>query len=427
MRRYSWLAVTSMLLATSLWIHASEEGSVFGKYMWRGRIDSDIDWISAYFRYTPITITPADDNGEVVISNPLTEYNGSYIKSVEEYLTDDDWQSFRAIVDEEEGALTIKDGQTAGVYGDLYPENPELKDVPDGTLIYLFIAEISECADIEKPAGRVYEIIGNRQTGNGIEFGNDRFIGFGDEFAETDWFMKSCSTYSRPNSFEPVVEVVPDMGDYDYVGEATFTDGWFNPRLRALGKDAVQDVKVPLWRSRDDSDMLLLQNPYSDARWIESGLQKGDGDGSILLDVSDTGFVKVVPGIKCGMRTEIKEDGDPVDFYPLTYHQWSLMRGEGSMGADGEPSVLSGDMITIKGAVFGVGDAPLYGDIWVDTPRSNNAQIVLPKGWSGTVEIYADPASAPCYYNLQGVRLPHPVRGQPMIEVTAGHARKVMK
>ncbi len=239
--------------------------------------------------------------------------------------------------------------------------------------------------------------------------------------------MKSCSTYSRPNSFEPVVEVVPDMADYDYVGEATFTDGWFNPRLRALGKDAVQDVKVPLWRSRDDSDMLLLQNPYSDARWIESGLQKGDGDGSILLDVSDTGFVKVVPGIKCGMRTEIKEDGDPVDFYPLTYHQWSLMRGEGSMGADGEPSVLSGDMITIKGAVFGVGDAPLYGDIWVDTPRSNNAQIVLPKGWSGTVEIYADPASAPCYYNLQGVRLPHPVRGQPMIEVTAGHARKVMK
>lgn len=37
--------------------------------------------------------------------------------------------------------------------------------------------------------------------------------------------MMLLSTYSRPNVFEPVVEVVPDTDDYCYVGEATFTDG----------------------------------------------------------------------------------------------------------------------------------------------------------------------------------------------------------
>lgn len=383
------------------------------RYIWKGKVDSAISCIPAYFRYTPISITPIGKDGFVLITNQTLEEG--YVIEADEYDSDMYWNSFKAFLDEKNNILTIESGQLAGfLFGDGMVEFP----------LYVEAITRGEGSDaIIRQSG----IKGCIEPDGTIRFDDGCFLGFGNESVQTYEDMMMLSTYSRPNSFEPVVEVVPDMDDYDYVGEATFTDGWFNPRLRALGKDAVQDVKVPLWRSRDNSDMLLLQNPYSDARWIESGLQKGDGDGSILLDVSDTGFVKVVPGIKCGMRTEIKEDGDPVDFYPLTYHQWSLQRGEGAMTPKGEPSTLSGDVITIKGAVFGVGDAPLYGDIWVDTPRSNNAQIVLPKGWSGTDKIEADPASAPCYYNLQGVGLPQAVKGQPMIEVKNGHARKVMK
>lgn len=39
----------------------------------------------------------------------------------------------------------------------------------------------------------------------------------------------------------------------------------------------------------------------------------------------------------------------------------------------------------------------------------------------------ADSESAPCYYNLQGVRLSQPVKGEPIIEVKGGQARKVVK
>ncbi len=391
-----------------------EASTPHGLFMWKGRIDSGIDWIPAYFRYTPIRMTPTEERGTVLITN-LTPRD-CYVTVADQIESEFCWNSFRAKVNEDDNTLIIESGQYAGVMTDWI----EPGDFP----LYVDAITRGEGSDaIIRQSG----IKGRIEPDGTIRFDDGCFLGFGNESIQTYEDMMMLSTYSRPNAFEPVVEIVPDMGDYDYVGEATFTDGWFNPRLRALGKDAVQDVKLPLWRSRGNSDMLLLQNPYSDARWIESGLQQGDGEGYILLDVSDPEFVKVVPGIKCGMRTEIKENGRPVDFYPTTQFQWSLLRGEGSMGAVGEPSVLSGDMITIKGAVFGVGDAPLYGDIWVDTPGTSNAQIVLPKGWSGTVEIDADPATAPCYYNLQGVRLPRPVQGQPMIEVTAGHARKVMK
>ncbi len=385
-----------------------------GLFMWKGRIDSAISSVSAQFRYTPIRITPTEERGTVLITN-LTPKD-CYVREADQNDGDIHWNSFRANVNEADNTLTIESGQPVGVMADWIEPGefpPYVEAITRGEGPDVIIRQSGIKGDIEADGS--------------VRFDDGCFLGFGNESVQTYEDMMMLSTYSRPNSFEPVVEVVPDMGDYDYVGEATFTDGWFNPRLRALGKDAVQDVKVPLWRSRDDSDMLLLQNPYSDARWIESGLQKGDGEGSILLDVSDTGFVKVVPGIKCGMRTEVNENGRPVDFYPLTYHQWSLLRGEGAMTPKGDPSTLSGDVITIKGAVFGIGEVPIYGDIWVDAPSINNAWIVLPKGWSGTDNIEADPASAPCYYNLQGVRLPQAVKGQPMIEVKNGHARKVMK
>lgn len=355
----------------------------------------------------------------VVITNSgLSKY---LIRKHDAYLSENIWSSFQAAVNESDSTITVESGQLAGCMSISWSEG-EREEYP----MYVDVVEMDKDANDNRTVRALPEIKGKIAPDGSVSFPEDCFIGFEPEPAKDIWDMLDISTYSRPNVFEAIPELVPDLNDYERIGEASFTDGWFNPKVRMSGGSEVKDVKVPLWSKKGNRDELLLENPYIDRQWKENGIQKGNGEGFIVLDVSDPSFVKVLPLVKCGMQTEIMEDGTPIDFYLFTYLQWIFRRGEDNL-YKAKSSFLAGNKITIEEPVFGTEECPMYEYVWVNTPDHNSSIIELPQDWSGSIGVASEPTSESCFYNLQGIRLTHPVKGQPVIEVRGGMVRKVME
>lgn len=378
---------------------------ICGKWMWKGNIATAIDGIFPYgTRCMPITIEPTDTDGEVVIScsenedDYLETYNG--ISGIRTFCC-------KAAVNESDGSITIRGSQMSQ-----QGQNPE----------YLFIAQYGEEQYWNSPLTELSDIKGTIRENGTIEFPKECLIGFGSEFVQNVEDMNMQSTYSMANKFVPVAEYVPDMKEFEYCGEARFSDCWFNPRLRVSGIDEIRDVQVPLFR-KDYGTTILLLNPYSDKRWKECGFQKGDSNGYIILDVADPDYVKIQPVVKCGMKSSVAESGEPVDFFPYTASQWEqYVYNE----RDAECSTLEDNVIYIRHPVFGTEGAPFYCHNWKDSERENIGTILMPQGWSGVTGTLMAIGTEPEYYDLRGIRLNGPVKGRLIIELRDGKARKVI-
>ena len=94
------------------------------------------------------------------------------------------------------------------------------------------------------------------------------------------------------------------------------------------------------------------------------------------------------------------------------------------MGAVGVPtSYLENNTIEIYNLRFGVQDMPFMGYYFPDAETSYT--IELPEDWAGVEGIASDMAEGPAkYYNLQGVEVAAPVKGQLVIKTQGGKSTK---
>lgn len=260
-----------------------------------------------------------------------------------------------------------------------------------------------------------------------IEMDPDYAVGFSDATASSGWyFLWDENEFSRI----PFRTPTSTEGYTQLEGQATYTDGWFNPLYLAEGDSPIINTKVNVYVKDDEPTTYLIEKPYPYNEWISFG-QSTEDTGYLLLDMSFEECVLCSVLVDCGMHP-YDEDGisiAPDRFYTYNTVAMRVFQGEYIEDIIDEAAAFGEELsnynpenhtITLKDLYFGVETAPL-GAYWWSSPAAQAMQatttsvIVLPEG-AGVNGIEADNSNEVRYYNLQGLQIQNPVKGQLVIK-----------
>lgn len=288
-------------------------------------------------------------------------------------------------------------------------------------------------------------ITGTIADDGSITFPETVVIGASGDDDSIGWFYlwRSCS-FTAFQNHNPV------EADYKLVGTGKYTDCYF----RYLFKDptAFPDADVEIYQHKEDGSKIAVKNPYDTEFAKESELisdRESAGKGWMLFNIVEdeldgTLYACMEPMVNCGvdMGPEYDESGNPTGNY--NDDEYYLFNEEGGMyytgGFDqlarlidecqnvGAPlSVFEDNKIEIVNQYFGTEDAP-DGYYWwtAETAVRTPGLVILPEGfeYAGISNVAAD-ANAPVrYYNLQGVQIAAPVKGQVVIKIQGNKSMK---
>lgn len=261
------------------------------------------------------------------------------------------------------------------------------------------------------------------------------------------WLMINTSNIK----FESRPFNTPDEAEYNYVGKGEFKDPFFaplydDPSIVPVNKNV--DVYV---KGDDEGILIAVKNPYKEVAttlveddgqtyeftdfWKETGCmyEEASEDGWLLFKVFNVSDLKDYPDavamlmlVPCGMEmdmSELKDGSDVSMFYPYNI----LGNAYADNGVTGmvaqleyneanniEWSTVEDNILYIRTQGFGVGNDPAAG-LWWTNAKPIVGEVVLPEGWraAGVNSVISDNENAPVkYYNLQGIELNTPVKGQ---------------
>ena len=235
--------------------------------------------------------------------------------------------------------------------------------------------------------------------------------------------------------------------EWTKIGDSQFTDNVFNNGLPA-DYQVTSPVAVPTYKSKTKEGLYALCNPYMVGAWQQVNPQGdlGKGPGYIVFNVAEPACVPMVPLTGCGMYENVGTNEAPVwedtfpwndegvKFYVEGYTIEDILDEYGAV----DDAVLSTfDPATRKVELaniwFGISSSPLgsYGFVEEYEPDGET-----PKTWkklsysivlgdeAGVNEVGVD-ANAPVkYFNLQGMEIANPAKGQLVIKTQGNKAQK---
>lgn len=222
------------------------------------------------------------------------------------------------------------------------------------------------------------------------------------------------------------------------LGMATFQDGWILPGLSGGEQvDPEYWYEVELQQSENDENVYRLVNPYGPGCFFAEYNQYADRNGFIQFNVKDPDHVyfDVVPANFCNSEVGITQVYAMNTFSMLLgYYGWDFDGAIEEYGSqliwttfkDGVvtvPSVLDSKGQYNNDAMFGMEGYAFGGFSW-GTDVSMEAKIFFPEAG---VEGIFDNSNAPVkYYNLQGVEIANPEKGQLVIKKQGSKAEKLI-
>lgn len=217
--------------------------------------------------------------------------------------------------------------------------------------------------------------------------------------------------------------------EWTLLGNGQFLDAWF-----ALYWDgATPEYDVPVYCSKTEPGIYLLYAPYGyvgdeNNPYSYYGLNLSDKPGFLVFDMNDFDCVRFKPLVESIVIDYRDSEEDPV--FPVPCY---CFNAEGNYyyvenasvddiltffdQNDLEVSTFNQrtNTVSINNAIFGMGSEMLAGYSWTNQPMAG--YIVMPSNWSDGVEsVLGEDNDAPAeYYNLQGVKVANPEKGQLLI------------
>lgn len=287
-----------------------------------------------------------------------------------------------------------------------------------GDMVYLYLYKAVPNGDKMDLVSQT-SVKGTIKDDGTITFPEDIYFGASDPANEPNG---SYYYLDSNNEFSYLPFNTPVEADYESVGTATFTDGWFNALMIVDGLEPIVDTDVEVLRNKTNKNLVALKNPYNNPEWVSVFGAELTNNGYILLDLSDPTWVQVVPVVPCNLEVEM-EDGSRTVFYPYNQEGLYVWQGVDYSGIKEEwetfeepiSNVDENGLVSLYHLFFGEDHAPTGYYWWVSWPEDEvkSASVQLPPGTLGIEGVATDMVDGPVkYYNLQGVEIAAPVKGQ---------------
>lgn len=257
---------------------------------------------------------------------------------------------------------------------------------------------------------------------------------------EVDGFYYLFGSWERTKmNFTPYGTWTFNEDEWTYGGKASFQDGWMAPALNMNinGADLVYDVDFYI--NNANNDIIVLDNPYGEGTlWTDSNIISAD-DQPYVLNISKTpGYIYInakesnnvivtgVGPVFSGFESEAfgkfylynipgyYYEIYGADNYKLIMNEYGIRR-----------SVREGNVITINDCCIGYGDDRVLDAGWNNYPHHSSI-IILPEEYDGIDMINETENGSLHYYNLQGVELKSPEKGQLIIKKSGNKASKII-
>lgn len=307
---------------------------------------------------------------------------------------------------------------------------------------------------------RVYEFIENGEestlnpldeitaefTGSGFSFDKKYMFTVYDPSLKGGYFMAAYSTFQRSDASASTF----NMG-WKSLGQGMYQDGW----MMSLYQEGQQSnpeymYSVEIQQSEIDENVYRILNPYGSNTPFAT-VNEGSGlCGSIQFNVSDpehvyfqavpTNYMNTQQGISQFYATNnltiyvegLGWDIDSAIKLMGDYDLWATLKD----GVLTVPSRYNADTDSYQNdALFcapemGLGVCPYFGSNWSGPnhlPLNMECKLWFPGVYEAGVEgIEADNNAPVKYYNLQGVEVANPEKGQLLIKRQGGKAEKIV-
>lgn len=227
-----------------------------------------------------------------------------------------------------------------------------------------------------------------------------------------------------------------DLNEWSPMGEAEFKDAWW-PVLWDGGQTPAA-YNVPLYRKNDDKNTFLLDNPYGpNTVYTEEGANISSVPGYIIFNIQDPYCVVFRPLVYAiSVPMENKENGEGAYCYNVEgqYYYITGLNTTDIMITLDSFGMLTSELnsvtrqITVRNPLIAYVSDPTAGLWWGGSQYQGfTGTIKLPVGYNGIGSIVDDSKNGePVYYNLQGVRVDNPEKGQLVIVKQGGKAEKMI-
>lgn len=298
-----------------------------------------------------------------------------------------------------------------------------------GDMVYLYTYESVQNGDEANLVSR-QSVAGVIEDDGTVRFPADVVFGASDPANEPSgayYYLDSN------NVFTALPYNTPVLSEYESLGTTDYRDGWFNTLIEVDGYEPIISNGVEVLRNKTNTNLITLKNPYANTEWNELGLVN-DREGYILINVEHRDWLQVVPLVDCGLRVDY-EDGTSNRYFPFNQEGYMVWSGDDweSQKADWEifeepvSNVDEDGNVVIYHLYFGVAEAPASPYWWSNVPDTfvPVTSFKLPAGWAGIEGVASDMVEGPVkYYNMQGVEVAAPVKGQLVIKTQGDKATK---
>ena len=283
-------------------------------------------------------------------------------------------------------------------------------------------------------------------TGSGFSFDKQYMFTVYDVSLGGGYFMAAYSTFQKSNASPSVFNI-----GWKSLGVGMYQDGWLMSYFQQ-GEQSNPDYmyNVEVQQSEIDENVYRILNPYGSTSPFANVNEGSSLCGSIQFNVSDpehvyfqavpTNYMNEQSGISQfyatnnlsiyveGLGWDVESAVEMMEGYDL----WATLKD----GVLTVPSkyVESTDSYQ-NDALFsapemGLGVCPYFGSNWAGTngkPLNMEAKLYFPGVYEAGVEgIEADSNAPVKYYNLQGVEVANPEKGQLLIKRQGGKAEKIV-
>lgn len=289
--------------------------------------------------------------------------------------------------------------------------------------------------------------ISTKFTGSGFSFDKDIRLTLVDEEADYMFFYAAFVTFQKSNAINK------DMFSYGWksLGTGVFQDGWLMSNS-SMGEQSQWLYDVEIQQSEIDGNIYRILNPYAAGTPLGSQNEAANLCGSIQFNMSDPDHIYfyAVPANFVNEQIKISQffatnnltllvEGYGWDVEPAVrmmegagFDLWSTYK-EGVLTVPSryiaEEDCYENDAwFSYPG--LGLGVCPYYGTGWGGAnrkPLNMEAKLWFPGVYEAGVEgVEADSDAPVRYYNLQGVEVANPEKGQLLIKRQGSKAEKIV-